>query len=120
MIEIDIDRQLVLAVDDGHVTRIFNASSGNGERYEAKGRTYVARTGRGTFQVGRQINGNHESTLELGSMWRPKFFNGGIALHGSGSVPPPRVARVRACREQCDELDLGRLGCPAGTTVIVY
>ncbi|MFD6091745.1 L,D-transpeptidase family protein [Oerskovia sp. NPDC060338] len=121
VIEIDIARQLVLAVDDGRVTAIINASSGNGERYEAKGRTYYARTPAGTFQVGRQVDGSYESSLELGSMWRPKFFNGGIAVHGSASVPPSPASHG------CVRVSNGAMnwiwdswGAPAGTTVIVY
>lgn len=121
VLEIDVARQLVLAVDDGHVTAIINASSGNGERYEAKGRTYVARTPHGTFQVGRQVDGAYESGLELGSMWRPKFFNGGIAVHGSGSVPPSPASHgcVRVTNGAMNWIwDSWR--APAGTTVLVY
>lgn len=121
VIEIDIDRQLVLAVDDGHVTKVFNASSGNGERYEAKGRTYTARTPRGTFQVGRQVDANYESSLELGSMWRPKFFTGGIAVHGSGSVPPSPASHgcVRVTNGAMNWI-WDSWGAPQGTTVLVY
>jgi peptidoglycan hydrolase-like protein with peptidoglycan-binding domain len=121
VVEIDIDRQLVLAVDDGHVTRVLNASTGNGERYEAKGRTYVARTPRGTFEVGRQVDAAYESTLELGSMWRPKFFTGGIALHGSGSVPPSPASHgcVRVTNDAMNWI-WDTWGAPPGTTVLVY
>ncbi len=121
VIEIDIARQLVLAVDDGRVTAIINASSGNGERYEAKGRTYYARTPAGTFQVGRQVDGSYESSLELGSMWRPKFFNGGIAVHGSGSVPPSPASHgcVRVANGAMNWI-WDSWGAPAGTAVIVY
>ncbi|TGJ95109.1 murein L,D-transpeptidase, partial [Actinotalea fermentans ATCC 43279 = JCM 9966 = DSM 3133] len=121
VLEIDIDRQLVLAVDDGHVTRVFNASSGNGERYEAKGRTYTARTPRGTFQVGRQVDASYESSLELGSMWRPKFFTGGIAVHGSGSVPPSPASHgcVRVTNGAMNWI-WDAWGAPPGTTVLVY
>jgi len=121
VLEIDIDRQLVLAVDDGRVTKIFNASSGNGERYEAQGRTYTARTPRGTFQVGRQVDASHESSLELGSMWRPKFFTGGIAVHGSGSVPPSPASHgcVRVTNGAMNWI-WDSWGAPPGTTVLVY
>ncbi|MFJ2299672.1 L,D-transpeptidase family protein [Oerskovia paurometabola] len=121
VIEIDIARQLVLAVDDGQVVKVFNASSGNGERYEAKGRTYVAKTPRGTFQVGRQVDANYESSLELGSMWRPKFFTGGIAVHGSGSVPPSPASHgcVRVTNAAMNWI-WDSWGAPPGTTVLVY
>lgn len=121
VVEIDLDRQLLLAVEDGRVVTVVNASSGNGESYEAKGRTYRAGTPRGTFQVGRQVDGNHSSSLELGDMWRPKFFTGGIAVHGSGSIPPWPASHgcVRVANSAMNWLwDTWR--ADPGTTVLVY
>lgn len=121
VIEIDLDRQLLLAVEDGRVVTVVNASSGNGERFEAKGRTYRAGTPRGTFQVGRQVDANYESSLELGSMWRPKFFTGGIAVHGSGSIPPWPASHgcVRVSNDAMNWI-WDAWGAPPGTTVLVY
>lgn len=121
VVEIDLDRQLLLAVEDGRVVTVVNASSGNGESYEAQGRTYRAGTPRGTFQVGRQVDGNHSSSLELGDMWRPKFFTGGIAVHGSGSIPPWPASHgcVRVANSAMNWLwDTWR--ADPGTTVLVY
>lgn len=120
-IEIDIDRQLLLAVEDGQVVRVINASSGNGETFEAKGHTYRAYTPTGTFAVGRQIDGMHSSTLELGDMWRPKFFTGGIAVHGSASIPPYPASHgcVRVSSAAMNWIwDVW--GAPRDTTVVVY
>ncbi|HWS33270.1 MAG TPA: L,D-transpeptidase [Actinoplanes sp.] len=36
--------------------------------------------------AGRQIDGWRDAPLGL--LWRPKYFNGGIAVHGAPSVPP--------------------------------
>jgi lipoprotein-anchoring transpeptidase ErfK/SrfK len=36
--------------------------------------------------MGRQIDGVRHGPL--GDLWRPKYFNGGIAIHGSPSIPP--------------------------------
>lgn len=121
VIEIDLDRQLLLAVEDGRVVTVVNASSGNGERFEAQGRSYRAGTPRGMFQVGRQVDGNHESSLELGSMWRPKFFTGGIAVHGSGSIPPWPASHgcVRVSNDAMNWV-WDAWGAPPGTTVLVY
>ncbi|WP_253691239.1 L,D-transpeptidase family protein [Cellulosimicrobium protaetiae] len=121
VIEIDLDRQLLLAVEDGRVVTVVNASSGNGESYEAKGRIYRASTPRGTFQVGRQVDGNHSSSLELGDMWRPKFFTGGIAVHGSGSIPPWPASHgcVRVANSAMNWLWDSWHADP-GTTVLVY
>jgi len=121
VIEIDLDRQLLLAVEDGRVVTVVNASSGNGESYEAKGRTYRAGTPRGEFRVGRQVDGNHSSSLELGDMWRPKFFTGGIAVHGSGSIPPWPASHgcVRVANSAMNWL-WDTWHADPGTTVLVY
>ncbi len=120
-IEIDLDRQLLLAVDDGVVTRVVNASSGNNEYYEALGRTLRAVTPTGDYRVVRQINGNHESTLELGTMYRPKYFRGGWAVHGSGSIPPWPASHgcVRVSNAAMDWI-WDTWGAPVGTAVVVY
>ncbi|MFI2103667.1 L,D-transpeptidase family protein [Isoptericola sp. NPDC019693] len=120
-IEIDLDRQLLMTVEGGKVTRIINASSGNGETYEAKGRTYHATTPRGSYAVYMERNGMHESTLELGSMYRPKYFSGGYAVHGSGSIPPYPASHgcVRVSNAAMNWL-WDSWGLPKGTPVILY
>ena len=86
-IEINLSRQLLLVVSGGKTIKTINISSGNGQSYTVAGRTYNGRTPRGTFRVYRQVNANYQSGLGLGAMYRPKFFVGGIAMHGSPSVP---------------------------------
>ncbi|GAA1850332.1 L,D-transpeptidase family protein [Myceligenerans crystallogenes] len=121
VIEIDIDRQLMLAVENGVVVKTLNAASGNGERYTAKGSTYWATTPRGDFAIYNEINGVHASTLELGDMNRPKYFNGGIALHGSDSVPPFPASHgcVRVSHSAINWI-WDTWGAPRGTRVLVY
>ncbi|MFD6141188.1 L,D-transpeptidase family protein [Promicromonospora sp. NPDC060271] len=121
VLEIDIDRQLVLAVENGKVVKVINASSGNGETYEAKGATYTAYTPRGSFAVYREENRMYASRLELGDMWRPKFFTGGIAVHGSASVPafPASHGCVRVSNSAMDWI-WDTWGAPSGTPVVVY
>lgn len=75
LIEIDLARQLVLLIDNGRVEWAFNASTGKPS----------TPTPPGSFTITRQINGMRHS--ELGWLWMPKYFNGGIAIHGSDSVP---------------------------------
>lgn len=86
VIEIDLKRQLLLLVDGGQITQIFNTSTGSNDYYEHEGQTYLADTPRGKFKVSRQIDGWRDAPLGL--LWRPKYFNGGIAVHGAPSVPP--------------------------------
>lgn len=120
-VEIDLDRQLLMTVEDGRVTRIINASSGNGETYEAKGRSYHASTPRGSYAVYMERDKLHESTLELGAMWRPKYFSGGFAVHGSGSIPPYPASHgcVRVSNAAMNWL-WDTWGMPKGTPVILY
>ena len=85
-VEIDLDRQLLLIVRDGAVTRILNTSTGNGEEYVSRGTTKIARTPTGSFAVFREVDALE--VAELGELYRPKYFYKGWAVHGSPSVPP--------------------------------
>jgi lipoprotein-anchoring transpeptidase ErfK/SrfK len=85
-VEIDITRQVILLVgDDGQVTRVLSTSTGSGERYFSQGRWDRAYTPRGRFVISRQIHGIRKAPL--GTIYNPSYFNGGIAIHGSNSVP---------------------------------
>jgi lipoprotein-anchoring transpeptidase ErfK/SrfK len=86
LVEINLKRQLLMLVDDGRVSQVFNTSTGSMEHYEQKGQTFLADTPSGKFRVSRQIDGWRHAPLGL--LWRPKYFNGGIAVHGATSVPP--------------------------------
>ncbi|MEU4220417.1 peptidoglycan-binding protein [Actinoplanes sp. NPDC026623] len=86
VVEINLKRQLLMLVDDGEVSQVFNTSTGSMEHYEQNGGTFLADTPSGRFRVSRQIDGWRHAPLGL--LWRPKYFNGGIAVHGASSVPP--------------------------------
>ena len=81
--EVDKARQLLIIGRDGYAEHVFNVSTGNGARY-APGA--VAITPEGRFRIQRQINGLRISAL--GALFRPKYFTGGYAIHGSPSIPP--------------------------------
>jgi lipoprotein-anchoring transpeptidase ErfK/SrfK len=86
-IEIDLDRQVLLVVRGGEVRTVLNTSTGNGEEYTStSGHLALAVTPRGSYTVYRAVDG--EVTNALGELWRPRFFHRGIAVHGSGNVPP--------------------------------
>jgi peptidoglycan hydrolase-like protein with peptidoglycan-binding domain len=85
-VEIDISRQVIFLVDDaGQVTKVLSTSTGNGEKYFSEGKWQKAYTPRGTFKIQRQIKGTRKAAL--GSLYNPSYFNGGIAIHGSNSIP---------------------------------
>lgn len=86
VIEIDLRRQILMIVNGGRVDAILNTSTGSNQHYEYEGETYLAVTPRGRFTASRQIDGWRHGPL--GPLWRPKYFNGGIAVHGAFSVPP--------------------------------
>jgi peptidoglycan hydrolase-like protein with peptidoglycan-binding domain len=119
-IEVDLERQLLLVVRGGQVQWAFNTSTGNGEAYDRpSGGTGVARTPRGNFEIERQINGVRNA--ELGVLYRPKYFRGGIAVHGSGSIPaqPASHGCVRVSNAAMDLLWSSGVA-PVGTEVTVY
>jgi peptidoglycan hydrolase-like protein with peptidoglycan-binding domain len=85
-VEIDLDRQILFAVEGGGAVHTINISSGNGKNYSVPGGgSGVAITPTGDYTVLRRIDGFHEAPL--GVLYRPLFFYGGYAIHGSSSVP---------------------------------
>lgn len=87
-LEINLTKQVVYLARQGSVLRILDSSTGNGQRYWANGAWHVAVTPTGRYHVYSRYDGWWNSTLGLGWMYRPNYFNGGIAVHGSNSVPP--------------------------------
>jgi hypothetical protein len=114
--QIDLARDLLLIVDDGHLAFTLNTSTGGGYVY---GHGAVAVTPRGHFGVYRQVDGVDVSPL--GVLWRPKYFYSGYAIHGSASVPPYPVSHgcVRVSDEAIDWIWANDLA-PVGTSVWVY
>lgn len=84
-VEIDLPRQILTLWKGGQLVRTLSVSTGSGKRYCVDGQCAMAVTPGGSFKVSRKINGLHVS--RLGQLFNPLFFNGGIAIHGSGSVP---------------------------------
>lgn len=85
-IEIDVARQVLFYWVNGSLARILPVSTGSGEHYCVDGACDVAVTPGGAFRIGRKAEGLEVSPL--GELWWPMYFNGGIAIHGSPSIPP--------------------------------
>jgi peptidoglycan hydrolase-like protein with peptidoglycan-binding domain len=117
-IEVDLDRQIMfVTLADGSVT-ILNVSTGNNETYQhPAGYSAVAVTPAGSFAVSRKLD--FEEKAPLGTLYRPMYFKGGYAVHGSRSVPgyPASHGCVRVSYE--DEDWLFPL-IPSGTPVVIY
>jgi lipoprotein-anchoring transpeptidase ErfK/SrfK len=108
-VEIDLARQVLFVVQGGQVVEIHNTSTGRAGWS----------TPPGQFAVNREIDGMRRAPL--GNLWRPKYFNGGIAVHGSGSIPaePASHGCARVSMAAMDHLwDSGRL--TMGSPVVVY
>ena len=115
-VEVDKARQVLLVTRDGQAEWIFNTSTGNNRPY---GRGSVAVTPEGQFAVTRQVDGLRIS--ELGELFRPKYFTGGYAIHGSPSVPPFPASHgcVRVTNAAINFIWSADL-MPIGTPVWVY
>jgi len=93
LLEVDKTKQIAYIIQNGQMRYIFNVSTGNGRSYDevdknaASGRVIgIAITPTGTFNTYRE----HDVVRyegDLGSLYRPKFIIGGVAIHGSPSIP---------------------------------
>lgn len=110
VLEIDLQRQIMLLVVDGKVTSVINTSTG----------TKATPTPKGTYRVFRQIDRWH--TAPLGKLYRPKYFFRGYAVHGvaDGSIPG-RPASHGCARVSTAAMDmLWKGGLRIGDQVRVY
>jgi len=116
-VEVDLDRQVLLLVDDDGKVRVLPVSTGNGKEFFYDGQTSIAYTPRGRFVVYEKGVGWENNVP--GSMYYPNYISGGIAIHGSLNVPsqPASHGCIRipmfAAREVSKLLKLG-------TIVLVY
>lgn len=117
-LEVDIPRQVVFVVRGGKVTAILPTSTGSNKNFTAQGWTRRAITPNGTFRISRKINAMRISPL--GQLYKPSYFNGGIAFHGAPSVPvyPASHGCVRLPMQFADWFFAN--AAPIGMTVYVY
>jgi peptidoglycan hydrolase-like protein with peptidoglycan-binding domain len=107
--EVDLARQVLLVTEDGRVAWVFDASTGS----------RPGTTRKGHFTVYRQVNGDDPGPL--GTLYRPKYFDRGVAVHGYPNVPayPASHGCVRVSNAAMDWLwSSGTL--PIGRPVWVY
>ena len=84
-VEIDLKRQVLTLWQGGQLVRTLSISTGTGRKYCVDGQCAKAVTPGGSYKVLRKIKGLRVS--RLGQLYNPLYFNGGIAIHGSNSVP---------------------------------
>lgn len=119
VIEVNKKTQTLLIVEAGVVKRIYNTSTGSNQRYYQDGSWHVAVTPSGSFGVFRRVNKWDDGPL--GKLYRPQYFNSGIAVHGYPSVPSVPASHG-CCRVSLAAMDdLWRVtGMKVGTPVRVY
>jgi N-acetylmuramoyl-L-alanine amidase len=118
VVEIDLYHQVLLVVHNGVVRLVLDTSTGSGAYYTSQGRLHHAVTPKGTYYVFRAVNGWDPGPL--GKLYRPRYFNGGIAVHGYPSVPsqPASHGCVRVTLGAMNYLWAHRL-LPIGGKVVV-
>jgi peptidoglycan hydrolase-like protein with peptidoglycan-binding domain len=120
LIEVDKARQLLLVIRDGEVAWAINASTGTEKPYRVGGRTELADTPPGQWQVTWAVNG--VDVGELGALYRPRYFHGdGIAVHGYHDVPayPASHGCVRVTEAAMDWIWAQNV-MPSSSAVWVY
>lgn len=116
-IEVDIDRQVMLIVNDDNTVRVLPTSTGSDKEYLDEGETSVAYTPRGRFLVYNKLDGWEKG--RFGSAYYANFISGSVAIHGYPTVPnePASHGCIRipifAAREVSKLM-------PVGTIVLVY
>jgi hypothetical protein len=116
-VEVDVDRQVLLIVNDERDVRILPVSTGSDQEFMEDGEKSIAYTPRGRFIVYDQTPGWEKGNF--GSMYYSNYISGGVAIHGSPNVPiqPASHGCIRipmfAAREMSKLLSLG-------TIVLVY
>ncbi len=115
-VEIDVPRQFLMLYEGDQVSRILPVSTGSNRRFCSQGWCRRAVTPGGSFTVGRRARGWENGPL--GDLYNPLYFNGGIAIHGSPSVPasPASHGCVRIPMNAAEWFP-GRV--PSGTPVYV-
>ncbi len=126
LLEVDKGRQLGLFLHNKQVVWVLNVSTGGGYYYEADNVltgakiTGTAITDNGTFHIYR-VSDQPAYTGSLGTLYRPRFVVGGIAVHGAPNVPsyPASHGCIRVSNPAMDMIWATNL-LPMGATVVIH
>jgi peptidoglycan hydrolase-like protein with peptidoglycan-binding domain len=116
-VEVDVDRQVLLVVNNEGSVTVFPVSTGSDQPYVDEGQTSIAHTPRGRFLVYDKFVGWEKAPNS--SMYYSNYISGGVAIHGYRTVPPQPASHgciripIFAAREVSKLL-------PIGTIVLVY
>ena len=127
MVEVDKARQLLFVISEGETRWVLNASTGSEVPYSEPNSNNpdTIEEGDSVTPVGlHKVNREREEGWwegDLGQIYRPKYFRGGVAVHGANSVPeyPASHGCVRVSVPAMDWIwDQGLL--PIGSLVWVH
>lgn len=127
LLEVDKSRQIAFVVRGGAVQYVFNVSTGNGQSYDEEDQKNagsrvigIALTPTGTFRTYREYD-TPRYEGDLGTLYRPKFVVGGIAVHGAPRVPnyPASHGCIRVANPVMDLIWNQNL-LPLGSTVWIH
>ena len=124
--EVDKGQQLGFVVRGGRAVWVLNVSTGSGKTYTERNQ----RTGGIESGISITPNGTWSVYFErpegwwdgdLGSIYRPKYFRGGVAVHGSSSIPnyPASHGCVRVSVPAMDMI-WATNAMPKGSRVVVH
>jgi hypothetical protein len=116
-VEVDIDRQVLLIVNDDDSVRVLPVSTGSDKPFMDQGQMSIAYTPRGRFVVYDKTFGWEDGVL--GSVYYANYISGGVAIHGYLSVPTQPASHGCIRIPMFAAREVSRL-LPVGTIVLVY
>jgi hypothetical protein len=116
-VEVDLDRQVLLLVNDEDRVRVLPVSTGSSETFIDEGQPSIAYTPRGRFVVYNKVTGWEYGPL--GSLYYSNYISGGVAIHGSRNVPKQPVSHGCIRIPLFAAREVSKL-MPVGTIVLVY
>jgi len=126
LFEVDKTRQLLFIIQAGKTIWTLNTSTGSNHPYvEVDQKTGGTTSGdavtpEGKFKVYREYSDGWEKG-QLGELYRPKYFSGGVAVHGAPNIPnyPASHGCVRVSTSAMDYIWASNL-LPLGLQVWVH
>ena len=116
-VEVDVDRQVLMLVNEEGVVRVLPVSTGSDKQFMDQGHESVAYTPRGRFVVYDKTYGWENG--DLGSVYYANYISGGVAIHGYLSVPTTPASHGCIRIPMFAAKEVSRL-LPVGTIVLVY
>jgi len=116
-VEVDVDRQVLMLVNEQGAVRVLPVSTGNDKSFMDQGQMSVAYTPRGRFVVYDKTYGWENG--DLGSVYYANYISGGVAIHGYLTVPTTPASHGCIRIPMFAAREVSRL-LPVGTIVLVY